>query len=200
MRNEVVLEPSMSNTAVVPDTLHAVRHARADDFETVRRHYGMVQDAHAAHMPGVFRPRLQWDFPFAYFEQYLNGNNLLLIAEVDGQPVGSLLATLGTVGDQHHFLQRRSATIWYVFTEPAQRRRGIAHSLISAAAEWADAKDAESIDLSVWSFNVEALALYRKLGFALARTDMTIKPSDALARCGRGYLPRPHLPKWLARR
>ena len=190
----------MSNTAVVSDALHVIRHARTGDFETVRRHYGMVQDAHATRMPEFFRQTAQWDFPFEFFEAYLNGNNLLLIAERDGQAVGSLLATLGTVGDQLHFLTCRSVTIWYVLAEPALRRRGIARSLISAAAEWADAKDADRIDLSVWSFNAEALALYRKLGFAVARTDMTIKPSDALARCGRGHLPRPHLPKWLARR
>lgn len=190
----------MSNTAVGPDPVHTIRHARAGDFETVRRHCGMVQEAHATHMPEVFRPTVEWDFPFAHFEGYLKGHDLLLIAEVDGKPVGSLLATLGTVGDQFHFLPARCVTIWSVFTEPALRRRGIARALISAAAEWADAKDADRIDLSVWSFNEEALALYRKLGFAVARTDMAIKPSDALARCGRGHLPRPHLPKWLARR
>jgi ribosomal protein S18 acetylase RimI-like enzyme len=193
-------ERSMSNTAVAPDTVHAVRHARAGDFETVRRHYAMVQEAHATHMPDVFRPMAQWDFPLAHFEWYLKGSNLLLIAEVDGQPVGSLLATLGTVGDQLHFLPSRIVTIWSVFTEPPLRRRGIARSLVSATAEWADAKDADRVNLSVWSFNEGALALYRKLGFGVARTDMAIKPSDALARCGRGHLPRPHLPKWLARR
>lgn len=190
----------MSNTAVMPDALPTIRHARTGDYETVRRHCGMVQEAHATHMPEVFRPTVQWDFPLAHFESYLTGNNLLLIAERDGQAIGSLLATLGTVADQFHFLPCRSVTIWSVFTEPALRRRGIARALISAAAEWADMKDADRIDLTVWSFNVEALALYRKLGFAVSNTAMMIKPADAVARCGRGHLPRPHLPKWLARR
>jgi ribosomal protein S18 acetylase RimI-like enzyme len=152
-------------------------------------------------MPELFRPMGEWDFPFVQFQWFLKGGgNLMLIAEVEGQPVGSLLAALDTFGDQLHLRPSRNVTIWSVFTEPAMRRRGIARALISATAEWGDAKDADRIDLSVWPFNTEALALYRKLGFAVARTDMAVKPSDAVARCGRGYLPRPHLPKLLARR
>jgi ribosomal protein S18 acetylase RimI-like enzyme len=191
----------MSNdSSQIESILCNIRHARAGDFETVRRHYGLVQQAHATHMPEVFRPMGEWDFPFVQFQWYLKGNNLMLIAEVDGRPVGSLLAALDTFGDQLHLLPSRNVTIWSVFTEPAMRRRGIARSLISATAEWADAKDADRIDLSVWPFNDEALLLYRKLGFAVARTDMAIKPSDVLAACGRGHLPRPHLPKLLVRR
>ena len=189
-----------SAPAVLQDTVHTIRHGRAGDFETVSRHYSMVLNVHATHMPEVFRPMAQWEFSWAHYEWYLRGNNLLLIAEMDGRPVGSLLAILGTVDDQAHFLPSLTVTIWSVFTEPALRRRGIARSLISATAEWADAKHADRIGLSVWSFNDEALALYRKLGFAVARTDMAIKPSDALARCGRGRCPRPQPPKWPARR
>ena len=91
----------------------------------------------------------------------------------------------------------RTATIWYIVTEPAQRRRGIARTLMGAAAEWAEQKEASRIELSVWSFNDDARALYRKLGFAESHVHMTIKPSDALATCGSGHLPRMRLPKWM---
>ena len=193
---------AMSNDgSLIESVTCRVRHARAGDFETVRRHYGLVQQAHVAHMPELFRPMREWDFPFVQFQWFLKGgDNLMLLAEVEGEPVGSLLAALDRAGDQHHFLPARNVTIWSVFTEPVMRRRGIARSLMSATAEWADAKDADRIDLSVWPFNEGALALYRKLGFAVARTDMAVKPSDALARSGRGHLPRPHLPKLQARR
>jgi ribosomal protein S18 acetylase RimI-like enzyme len=191
----------MSDTAVASSSGGpTIRRAQASDFEIVRRHYGMVQEAHATHMPEMFRPMVEADFPVAHFNSYLTGDNLLLIAERDGQVAGSLLATFREVKGQLTSLPFRGVVIWYVVTEPALRRRGIARTLIGAAAEWAAEKEADRIDLSVWSYNTDARELYRKLGFAEAYTGMTIKPADALARCGRGHLPRPHLPEWLARR
>ena len=40
------------------------------------------------------------------------------------------------------------------------------------------------------SFNVAALSLYRKIGFAEAYARLMIKPSDVLARLGSGRLPK----------
>jgi ribosomal protein S18 acetylase RimI-like enzyme len=191
----------MPNSAVdSPSGAPTIRRAGADDFEVVRRHYAMVQNAHATHMPETFRLMVEADFPVAHFNSYLTDNNLLLIAERDGEAAGSLLATFREVQGHATLLPSRGVVIWYVVTEPALRRRGIARALIGAAAEWAAEKEADRIDLSVWSYNTDALALYRKLGFAESHIGMMIKPADALARWGSGQLPRPHLPRWLARR
>ncbi len=105
-----------------------------------------------------------------------------------------LRQTEGRYGD----LPARTLSIRNVATDPAARRRGIARSLIAAAAEWAAEKQAERIDLTVWSFNVAALEMYRRIGFAAAYTGLMVKPSDVIARLGSGRLPqvRPRSRRW----
>ena len=187
-----------------------IRHAGVDDFAAIRRQYALVQDAHAAHMPGMFRPMVEQDFPIEHYLGYLKDNYLLLIAELEGGAVGSLLASSRQVEGRDGYLPCRNVFIWYVVTEPAMRGRGIARALIGAVAEWAAEKEADRIDLSVWSFNTDALELYRKLGFAHAYTGMMIQPAEVLARCGTGRLPpqaaqpepapKSRLPSWLSLR
>jgi ribosomal protein S18 acetylase RimI-like enzyme len=186
-----------------------IRFGAATDFADVRRHYALVQDAHAAHMPETFRPMEAWDLSIEHFYGYLRSPWLLLIAELDGATAGSLLATIQAAAGHGGYLPARSVHVWHVLTEPTLRRRGVARALIAAAAEWGAGQQADRIDLAVWTFNTDALAFYRKLGFATAYTGMTITPSDALARLGGDRLPeRPavfgpvsqwSLPKWLRR-
>jgi ribosomal protein S18 acetylase RimI-like enzyme len=201
----------MSDFTAAAEAFHTIRRAGVDDFAAIRRQYALVQDAHAAHMPGMFRPMEEKDFPVEHYLGYLR-DYLVLVAETDGAAVGSLLASSRQVEGRDGYLPCRNVFIWYVVTEPAMRGRGIARSLIGAAAEWAAEKEADRIDLSVWSFNTNALELYRKLGFAHAYTGMMINPAEVLARCGTGRLPKQpvqaeeapapksRLPSWLSPR
>lgn len=167
-----------------------IRHANRSDFGTIRRHYAAVQEVHATALPDMFRHMGEEDFSVERYQDYLNDNCLLLVAEEDGEPVGSLLAYCYAVQASSEYQPGRAAFIWYVMTEPKVRGRGIARALIGAMAEWALAQRADRIDLSVWHFNADALALYSKLGFAAASTNMTIAPDQALARWGGGRLPQ----------
>jgi len=117
-------------------------------------------------------------------------DNLLLIAEDNGKPAGSVLASCHQVGPGG-YVPGRSVFIHYVVTEPQMRGHGVATALIAATSEWAAGKEAYRINLVVWRFNSDALALYRKLGFADANVGLAIAPSTALARCGGGRPPKP---------
>lgn len=176
--------------AQAPQPTFSIRHATRADFATIGRHYTAVQDVHAAALPDTFRPMGEEEFTVERFEGYLGDNCLLLIAEEGGEPVGSLLASCSAVQPSVAYRPGRSALIWYVMTEPRMRGRGIARALIGAMAEWAADQGADRIDLSVWHFNADALALYSKLGFAPTYTGMTIAPDQALVRWGGGRLPK----------
>jgi ribosomal protein S18 acetylase RimI-like enzyme len=167
-----------------------IRRAGEGDYAVIRRHFELSHDAHATHMPEVFLPMQQGDFSIIQYRYYLEDTNLVLIAELDGTIAGSLLASVSEAAPYYRLRPCRTMFIWNVVTEPAVRRRGIARSLVAAAAEWAAEQKAERIDLMVWSFNDAALALYREIGFADAYAKLTVKPSDVLARLGTGRLPK----------
>lgn len=197
----------MSNAAetapAVPEPM--IRHAETRDHADVRRLYFLVHAAHAAQMPDIFRQPAGADYSLEEFEACLGGANLLLIAERGGAVVGLLHALWYCHDGDFGFQPCSGIQIWNVVTEPAARRTGVARALIAAAAEWAAERKLERIDLNVWAFNTEALALYRSLGFTVAHTGMTLRTAEMLAHHGTGRLP-PHvlapasrLPEWLRR-
>jgi len=191
----------MSETAVKlePPSELSIRRAEAKDHAVVPRLSNLVHEIHAAQMPDVFLPVAAVEFSIEQFEACLNDQNLLLLAERNGEVVGALHAVLHRTGGETVYVPCQTMLIWYVVTEPSARRRGVARTLIAAAAEWAAENDAARIELAVWSFNAEALALYRALGFTPVYTGMTIKPSEVLARHGTGRLPERPVPGFLRR-
>jgi ribosomal protein S18 acetylase RimI-like enzyme len=62
-------------------------------------------------------------------------------------------------------VQRRRAHVDNIVVAANQRRQGHGRALIDAAAQWARAKGAEEILLTVWSGNVDAERFYERLGF-----------------------------------
>jgi ribosomal protein S18 acetylase RimI-like enzyme len=181
---------SPTATTPVPHPGASIRRAEAEDYAVVSRLYALVHSVHAQHLPAVFQPTTPADFSPGQFEACLNDDSLLLLAERGREVAGSLHAVLRRTDGEAGYLPGLTMFIVYVVTDPAVRRSGVASALIAAAAEWAAENDAMRIELAVWSFNAEALALYRKLGFDAAYTGMTITPSEMLARHGAGRLPQ----------
>ncbi len=72
---------------------------------------------------------------------------------------GSNLAGSNPAGDVS------TATIENLAVHPDARRRGIGHALVAEALAWAVRQRASAADLEVRASNLEALRLYRRLGF-----------------------------------
>ncbi|HUW57961.1 MAG TPA: GNAT family N-acetyltransferase [Planctomycetota bacterium] len=108
-------------------------------------------------------------------------NSDVLVAEVDGKPVGFACVHFRPGMDRSPGLwarfsgffsrKRRSAPLLfpdqaylaYLFVAAEVRRHGIATALVTAAGEWARRRGAKSLDLNVLAENADARALYRKL-------------------------------------
>jgi ribosomal protein S18 acetylase RimI-like enzyme len=88
--------------------------------------------------------------------QLLAGRGRLLLARVGGQPAG--VAALKPIGQS-------SAEIKRVYVRPAARGRGIGRALLLQLIADARAEGCRSVRLETTDFMVEALNLYRSLGF-----------------------------------
>ena len=60
---------------------------------------------------------------------------------------------------------RHKTHLWGVFVSPAERRKGVGRSIVSAAIGHAFANGASRVNLQVFVPNPEAIALYQSLGF-----------------------------------
>jgi GNAT superfamily N-acetyltransferase len=81
----------------------------------------------------------------------LHGLAVLLVRDIPGSPI------------RH---SRRFVEIDNFVVRPASRRHHIGNALLAASRAWAVARNIGRIELSVWAFNSEAIALYRNAGFA----------------------------------
>lgn len=64
--------------------------------------------------------------------------------------------------------------LYSLWLEPAARRRGLAHDLLTEAVSWARAGNAHAVTLRVDTGNAPALAVYEALGFTV---DASARPS-----------------------
>lgn len=83
------------------------------------------------------------------------GDELFLVAEIDGSVVGTLMAGY----DGHR------GSINYVGVRPANRKMGIGRALMSAAEDRLLDRGCPKINLQIRTDNLEAVEFYRRLGY-----------------------------------
>lgn len=140
----------------------SIREARPDDAEQL---IAFVQ--RLAEEPGVNTSLGPGEFTFTveeereYLERFAaSDNSIFLVAEVDGQIVG----TLGVQGGKRK--ATRHVVTLGITVAMEWRNRGIGTSLMSRAIEWAKGTGiVKRIELFVFARNAPAIRLYEKFGF-----------------------------------
>ena len=99
-------------------------------------------------------------------------NEIALLAEDDGEPVGFTLARA------HH----GTGYVSDLFVVAAARQRGVAKALLGAAAEALRAKGLSHVTLNVDEDNASARAVYDRLGFRTATRHLVVEADALLAR------------------
>jgi ribosomal protein S18 acetylase RimI-like enzyme len=122
-----------------------VRRATDADIELMRRLWDDF-NTEATYTP----------YPPGGFEPGLVRNHLALVAEEDGEAVGTLYANLSTP----HF-----GYVFGVYTRPEARGRGVGRELMRAVARLLRDEGREWVVLSVDTPNEGARAFYERLGF-----------------------------------
>ena len=92
------------------------------------------------------------------FERHERGENVMLVADLKGSPIGQAWVDLGRYDDG-------TALLWAVRVFPALQGLGLGTRLIAAAERAAAARGARRVELSVETTNDGALRLYRSLGY-----------------------------------
>lgn len=137
-----------------------LRPATLDDLETLEKfEQGVIQ------YERPFVPNLKPD-PIEYYaieELIENENACFVVAEVDGELVGSGYALIeeSKPTKKEHF----HAYLGFMYVVPAYRGKGINGKIIKYLMDWAKENDISEIVLDVYAENESALKAYEKLGF-----------------------------------
>ena len=93
--------------------------------------------------------------------EHSQGNNLYLVAEDGNQIIANLIFTGGKYRKDKH------SGKFEIFIRNEFRGQGVGEKLVKKLLSWAKTAKIKRIELEVWSNNLPAITLYKKLGFKI---------------------------------
>jgi ribosomal protein S18 acetylase RimI-like enzyme len=139
-----------------------IRRATEADVDTMRR----LWDEFTAE--GTFTP-----YPGNAFEPALVTDHVALVAEEEGEAVGTVYANVSSP----HF-----GYVFGLYTQPSARRQGVARALMRSVATVLRDQGRRYVVLSVDTPNESARAFYEQLGFVDAARTLRADVEDLLGR------------------
>lgn len=141
-----------------------IRQATLDDFGAIDALVQPVHDDHVAAHPEQFRLTAS-AFPIERLTDLLAvGSSCLLVAEVGGDIVGFLAATVREAPPFPAFVQRQTVYVEMVAVSESIRGRGIGSYMMQRTIDWARSQGIGELELNVFDFNDRAIRFYERLG------------------------------------
>jgi len=141
-----------------------IRPATRNDHEAINRIAVEGHEPHVLEIPEVFAATDQV-FPFEWLESILEAEDqMLFVAENEGILAGYAVIEIKEAPRFATFVPRRFAYIPDIAVSKRFQRRGIGTELFRACMDWAKEQGATSVELTVWTFNEQAIRFYESLG------------------------------------
>ena len=146
-----------------------IRKLKDSDYEMVIELYRELDELHVQTRPDCFVHREKDEiYPRDAFLHNLSHPGVLQLGAFENeQLVGVVRASLweesGMVKDI------KTVCLDNIYVLPAWRRKGIAAKLFTEVELWAKEQGALRLDLHVWDFNKNAIAMYQALGMTPQR-------------------------------
>jgi len=157
---------------------YAIRSATLGDYDGICAVLEEVDAIHHLSEPDFFKPASRARRTLAYIGHYIESDeSAIFVAEIQGSIIGVPLLCIRTTPDESILKPRRWINIDILAVKEGWRSQGIGHALLAQAEDWARIKGIDELELSIWSFNQRALALYEQTGFRILRHNLwkTIK-------------------------
>lgn len=139
-----------------------IRKLTDADYSAVLTLYTELDRIHYEARPDYFGKR-ECSYPKNAYDEVLGDANCLMLGAFEGeQLLGIVGATLWNKSGMIEGIQ--TVCLDNIYILPQARRKGIAKALFLEVEEWAKQKGAVRLDLHVWDFNRDAMALYRAMG------------------------------------
>lgn len=154
-----------------------VREATPGDYDQLCELIDVVDRLHREKLPAIFQepsgPVRERDYIFGLIEDENVG---LFMAEVGGQPAGYLHVLVTERPALPIFVPQRVAVVDGIAVKETFQGQGVGQALMAAAHHWAMAKGAQSVELSVYEFNQDAITFYTRLGYRTLLRRMIWEP------------------------
>ena len=139
-----------------------IRNLTDADYAAVLALYNELDRIHYETRPDYFGKR-ECSYPKGDYDECLADADTLMLGAFEGdQILGTVRATLWNKSGMIEGI--KTVCLDNIYILPEARRKGIAKALFAAVEDWSREKGAVRLDLHVWDFNKDALALYKAMG------------------------------------
>jgi ribosomal protein S18 acetylase RimI-like enzyme len=143
-----------------------IRPATAQDYDDLCEIIAEVDEMHRQRFPYIFQkppgPARERAYVLGLLADEDHG---LFVAEAGGRVAGFLHVMAHDTPPIPILVPRRLAVVDNLVVRRDLRRAGIGRALMERAEQWARQQGATEIDLTVFEFNADAIAFYRRLGY-----------------------------------
>jgi ribosomal protein S18 acetylase RimI-like enzyme len=156
-----------SNRARPMSPLFSIRPAVPSDIPSLIPLFEALDEQHRVALPEVFRKPVGKRREQSWFHQTIAGPDRgILVAESAGKKIiGLVVLVARSIPGNDVRDARRVVEIDQLVVGDGARHSGVGRSLFEASKTWAREQGISQLEVSAWSFNVEAIEFYRKLGF-----------------------------------
>ena len=142
-----------------------IQEARDSDLVEIQVLYNQIDEQHHKALPNIFKPTQEIERPNAYIRSILEKDNAYyLVARVQNKVVG--LVHIETRKTEHPLINpHKYGHISDIIVDSKWKRNGIGKQLIKESHEWFRKNGITEVNLTVFSFNKEAILFYQSLGY-----------------------------------
>ena len=148
-----------------------IQKATKDDFLGIHK---IFQEVHDHHLNGTINTFKDIDpFTEEEFNEALKDKNTFLLVAKEKEIEGFILATI-VEKEGRHTKFKKSLHINTIGTKKDSQNKGVGSALIKEIKKIAKENKCDNINLSVWSFNDNAIKFYKHIGFQSKKMNMEI--------------------------
>lgn len=149
-----------------------IDEARWADYPEIAQLMQTVHQIHSSGRPDIYKEASKIYTEEKFKEDLVNPMLLFLTARIAGKAVGICQVKLSPIPEGTVSKGRERAYVEAVCVRKDWRKKGLAKKLLQRAEEEARKKGIHQLELTVWSFNQEALEFYRNYGMKCQRMIM----------------------------
>jgi len=141
-----------------------IRKASLDDYSLFVEMNQAIQKLHSDAEPTFFKSKIQ--FSKENFEKFVTQPEFFMnLGFEDKTCVGYLFSEKLLLPESPYTFACNMLYIRHLYVVPEMRGRGFAKQFLSLAKEIAREQQVANIELDSWSFNQEAIGLFKSVGF-----------------------------------
>lgn len=150
-----------------------IRDLTDGDYSAVLKLYEKLDQLHTDARPDCCLNR-DCAYPRKDYDECLQDAETLMLGAFENDALlGTVRATLWNESGMIKGV--KTVYLDNIYVLPTYRRRGIAKALFAEVENWAKSLGAVRLDLHVWDFNEDAIALYQAMGMGFQRHVMEKK-------------------------